>query len=750
MNPSKAPSSRLVTRTPLRSVPNQKRTRRNIAEEFIDKNGGFGIPTRCLLQNGVKDSKLLPSPSLVSNYSNESTEDEEEYCSSSEQPSTSRCPKEEGHEKNCGLWDWRATQIGSFMKKRRYIGLKKKLDAAGSSKQIVPADSEIFLKPQIVSTRTKKSKYNPHEECFVTDISHRSKRVVLFRKRRHAQISGQITDEMVRKVQVPVETLPEDRMEFSYDLTPYLNEERRDNIDIDLVMEPDPIESSETIAVNRLEEDVVQYFMDDNDKKFFLRLNKNLDGGSSNRRDENNKKVVEPLTVKLRKVDFAYLMGVLETVSFKEIHNILLEILNVPNQAEGDNAFCEVCQSETSEKSDPIVFCERCELSVHQNCFGILELPKDEWYCDVCREYGRKTDVSCRYCPLSYGTMKHTIDGDWAHFACAVWQKDLRFDDLTTYTPISHEWDMKPESFLKICSVCDLCYGSVIKCSVPNCKLAFHSTCGLRGGLLMFIEDNLNSKIGVKMFSFCYLHSEQARSVGKAPGNNGVDFLMGEFTTDEKIVASESYKMSKLSKIEAQFDQLVNWRQLSECTGVSKETMKEIFDYWAEKRKKSGNRIMVNQTELNEIYIKKKYKKEIIKKWEKEEPKEDNEQQNAELVKEFAESHWKLDRCRNLCTLALRREKLKLMQLAALREAIDWVLGSSSEELNHFSSRTMEKLLGFWSEFSGKTVKPPKSPSKNRPKNEKSNKAEDLFTDLLEQFPELDPQLLDALSEENV
>lgn len=46
--------------------------------------------------------------------------------------------------------------------------------------------------------------------------------------------------------------------------------------------------------------------------------------------------------------------------------------------------------------------------------------------------------------------MKKTVDGDWAHFACAVWQQSLRFDDLSVYEPISHEWDLKPESFSKM------------------------------------------------------------------------------------------------------------------------------------------------------------------------------------------------------------------------------------------------------------------------------------------------------------
>lgn len=105
---------------------------------------------------------------------------------------------------------------------------------------------------------------------------------------------------------------------------------------------------------------------------------------------------------------------------------------------------------ETSEPGDPIVFCGRCDLAVHQSCFGIERVPDGDWFCRVCEMYGQKETVRCRYCPLIGGTMKRTVDEDWAHYACAMWQMALRFDDLITYEPISHEWDLKPESFLKM------------------------------------------------------------------------------------------------------------------------------------------------------------------------------------------------------------------------------------------------------------------------------------------------------------
>lgn len=138
--------------------------------------------------------------------------------------------------------------------------------------------------------------------------------------------------------------------------------------------------------------------------------------------------------------------------------------------------------------------------------------------------------------------MKPTGDGGWAHFACAVWQQSLRFENLTTFEPISHEWDLNSESFMRVCSVCDLCYGSTIACSVPNCKIPFHPTCGLRAGLYMFVEDSDKAKIGVKLFSFCAYHSDKARSV-RNNTNNRMEFILDQLNMGNSNFSTECYKV---------------------------------------------------------------------------------------------------------------------------------------------------------------------------------------------------------------
>ena len=48
------------------------------------------------------------------------------------------------------------------------------------------------------------------------------------------------------------------------------------------------------------------------------------------------------------------------------------------------------CAHPTSAAAEPpnqIVFCERCDVAVHQNCYGIAVVPEGEWLCEPCKQY---------------------------------------------------------------------------------------------------------------------------------------------------------------------------------------------------------------------------------------------------------------------------------------------------------------------------------------------------------------------------
>ncbi|CAN0222550.1 unnamed protein product, partial [Ectocarpus sp. 13 AM-2016] len=47
------------------------------------------------------------------------------------------------------------------------------------------------------------------------------------------------------------------------------------------------------------------------------------------------------------------------------------------------NDLCEICGFDT-EPDNLIVYCESCNMGVHQTCYGISEIPTKEWYCSPC------------------------------------------------------------------------------------------------------------------------------------------------------------------------------------------------------------------------------------------------------------------------------------------------------------------------------------------------------------------------------
>lgn len=44
--------------------------------------------------------------------------------------------------------------------------------------------------------------------------------------------------------------------------------------------------------------------------------------------------------------------------------------------------------SPDAEDDNEMVFCELCNICVHQACYGILDIPIGDWFCNSCRDLG--------------------------------------------------------------------------------------------------------------------------------------------------------------------------------------------------------------------------------------------------------------------------------------------------------------------------------------------------------------------------
>lgn len=59
-------------------------------------------------------------------------------------------------------------------------------------------------------------------------------------------------------------------------------------------------------------------------------------------------------------------------------------------RTEDEEAMCAVCSGGLSIAPNLIVFCERCDIAVHQQCYGVDDIPAGElmmgWWCLSCSD----------------------------------------------------------------------------------------------------------------------------------------------------------------------------------------------------------------------------------------------------------------------------------------------------------------------------------------------------------------------------
>lgn len=53
---------------------------------------------------------------------------------------------------------------------------------------------------------------------------------------------------------------------------------------------------------------------------------------------------------------------------------------------EEDDEVCAICSKPDSEPPNEIVFCDNCDTPVHQECYGLAELPEGDWICRNCSQ----------------------------------------------------------------------------------------------------------------------------------------------------------------------------------------------------------------------------------------------------------------------------------------------------------------------------------------------------------------------------
>ncbi|KAA8533607.1 hypothetical protein F0562_030959 [Nyssa sinensis] len=166
---------------------------------------------------------------------------------------------------------------------------------------------------------------------------------------------------------------------------------------------------------------------------------------------------------------------------------------------------CAVCRWVEDWDYNKIIICNRCQIAVHQECYGARNVRDfTAWVCRACETPDIKRE--CCLCPVKGGALKPTdINSLWVHVTCAWFQPEVSFSSDEKMEPAVGILRIPSNSFVKICVICKQIHGSCTKCC--KCSTYFHAMCASRAGYRMELHClEKNGRQITKMISYCAYH----------------------------------------------------------------------------------------------------------------------------------------------------------------------------------------------------------------------------------------------------
>ncbi|KAI8327914.1 hypothetical protein BC941DRAFT_519531 [Chlamydoabsidia padenii] len=171
-----------------------------------------------------------------------------------------------------------------------------------------------------------------------------------------------------------------------------------------------------------------------------------------------------------------------------------------------EDSACSICDDGECENSNAIVFCDGCNLAVHQDCYGVPYIPEGQWLCRKCMVSPDKP-VSCLFCPNEGGAFKQTNTNKWGHLLCAIWIPEVGVSNSVYMEPIDNI-DSIPKSRWKLtCYLCKKRHGACIQCDNKHCFTAFHVTCARWARLCMRMKSHGTHYDSVLLKAYCDRHT---------------------------------------------------------------------------------------------------------------------------------------------------------------------------------------------------------------------------------------------------
>ena len=154
--------------------------------------------------------------------------------------------------------------------------------------------------------------------------------------------------------------------------------------------------TSNISSIKSLLENLIKYFEHENESKLVSKITKDFILTNNFNRDI---RVPEDF-----ELDIKY-----HTKSFKRLREEILDKEEQDEEDENDDIVCYVCGDGEYEDDNLILYCSKCNMTVHQKCYGILVIPEEDWICHLCKAFNDvevSKNMECILCPKLGGAMK--------------------------------------------------------------------------------------------------------------------------------------------------------------------------------------------------------------------------------------------------------------------------------------------------------------------------------------------------------
>lgn len=212
----------------------------------------------------------------------------------------------------------------------------------------------------------------------------------------------------------------------------------------------------------------------------------------------------------------------------------------VPEMPKPRTLPCAICH-QLEPQGDQHLSCRECRLTVHRNCYGIMDNRiQGKWICDMCSN-DKSPQVSIQYkcvlCPVEHTEwdfveqpklthhkkkmsekdrgrekmevqqarkaaefyrkkqeemnrpvnprepLKRTADNNWVHVTCAVWTPEVKFGNAKALEPSEGIPSIPRSRYDETCQACSQKGGACIFCH--HCRVPYHVECARQQGHLL-------------------------------------------------------------------------------------------------------------------------------------------------------------------------------------------------------------------------------------------------------------------------